>query len=131
MLIRPPLRDGRAGNEIADERMRLIVPAAIDCDGAMSPQPSVECARSAGFRIVGYYFASRVSDALARNAGRSEREQVPAPGIKGVSARLKLPARSEGFDELFYVRITPTGFDVQECAPGVERVDKAQEVEEV
>lgn len=71
-------------------------------------------AKLAGFRIRGYYFESRVSDALLRNAARAAAEQVPEVGIRGTSACLQIPTRDEGFDELYYVRMTPSGFDVQE-----------------
>lgn len=71
-------------------------------------------ARAAGFRVIGYYFESRVSDALTRNAQRSPDAQVPEKGIRGTSARLEAPERSEGFDELYYVRIIGSGFDIQE-----------------
>ena len=75
----------------------------------------ISAARSAGFRVVGYYFASRISEALQRNGQRPERERIPDVGVKGTSGRLQLPARSEGFDELYYVRLNDGGgFDVQE-----------------
>lgn len=70
-------------------------------------------AKTAGFRVVGYYFESRVSDALVRNNTRSEPARVPEVGIKGTSARLEVPSLSEGFDELWYVRIGPEGFVVE------------------
>jgi predicted kinase len=71
-------------------------------------------ARAAGFRVIGYYFESRVGDALNRNGRRPAEQQVPELGIKGTSARLELPTKGEGFDELFYVRIMESGFEVQE-----------------
>ena len=71
-------------------------------------------ARSAGFRIIGYYFQSRASDSLMRNGNRPSREQVPERGLLGTSGRLELPSLSEGFDELYYVRITDVGFEVLE-----------------
>ncbi len=77
-------------------------------------QRYITTAKSAGFRVIGYYFESRVSDAVARNSQRPTQEQIPEVGIKGTSARLELPAMSEGFDSLFYVRITGDGFEVQE-----------------
>jgi predicted kinase len=75
----------------------------------------IAAAKAAGFRVAGYYFESKVSDALVRNGGRPEPQQVPDVAIKGTSARFELPALSEGFDALFYVRLAPGGgFDVQE-----------------
>lgn len=75
-------------------------------------QPYITAARAAGFRVVGYYFESRIGDALARNDARAAAEQVPGRGIHGTHARLELPRRDEGFDELHYVRITTTGFEI-------------------
>lgn len=74
----------------------------------------IEAARGAGFRVVGYYFESRLADSLTRNAGRPAGQQVPEVGIKGTAGRLEIPAKSEGFDELFYVRLTAAGFEVLE-----------------
>jgi len=61
--------------------------------------------RKKGFRIVGYYFSSVVSQALDRNAMRPENERVPDAGIRSVHSRLQLPDYSEGFDGLFHVSI--------------------------
>lgn len=77
-------------------------------------QKYIAIAKAAGFRVVGYYFESRISDALGRNAARPITEQIPEVGIKGTSARLELPDTSEGFDELFYVQVAEAGFVVQE-----------------
>ncbi|HEX4499274.1 MAG TPA: ATP-binding protein [Thermoanaerobaculia bacterium] len=71
-------------------------------------------ARAAGFRTVGYYFQSRLADALRRNASRAGDERIPDPGVLGTYGRLELPARDEGFDELYYVRlIEPENFVVE------------------
>ncbi len=77
-------------------------------------QRYISPAKGAGFAVKGYYFESRVADALARNARRAADERVPDVGIKGTSGRLELPSFAEGFDALFYVRVTDSGFDVQE-----------------
>jgi predicted kinase len=77
-------------------------------------QRYIALAKAAGFKVIGYYFESKIRDAVTRNAGRPTDQQVPDIGIKGTSARLELPAPSEGFDQLFYVRITDSGFEVQE-----------------
>lgn len=73
----------------------------------------ITAAKSAGFPIVGYYFESRVNDAIVRNGERAEPARVPEVGIKGTSARLEIPAMNEGFDELWYVRIGSEGFIVE------------------
>ena len=84
-------------NPTREERARYIVPA-----------------KATGFRIVGYYFESKIGDALLRNSGRPDQGQVSERGIKGTAARLEIPSLSEGFDALHYVRMTPDGFEIQD-----------------
>ena len=76
----------------------------------------ITLARSAGFRVVGYYFESRLDPALLRNAQREPDERVPEAGLKGTAAKLERPRLiEEGFDALSYVRIEPGGgFQVDE-----------------
>jgi predicted kinase len=68
-------------------------------------QVYLEAAKQAGFRVVGYYFQSKVEDCQRRNAQRPEGQRIPPAGIFGAAGRLQIPSRDEGFDELFYVRI--------------------------
>jgi len=71
--------------------------------------------RAAGFRVVGYFFRSRLSEALARNALREGPERIPDAGLRRAQARLERPSREEGFDELYHVSLlTPAGFSVRE-----------------
>jgi predicted kinase len=79
-------------NVTAAERARYIAPA-----------------RAAGFKIVGFFFASRIAEALARNALRAGEARVPDRGVRGTFARLELPRRAEGFDELWFVRFGADG----------------------
>ena len=73
----------------------------------------IDPAKAAGYRIVGYYFSSSLAVALQRNAGRPE--PVPEIGIRGTYARLELPDGSEGFDELYFVRLDGSGtFEVED-----------------
>jgi predicted kinase len=65
----------------------------------------IDEAKRAGFRVIGYYFQSKVEDCKRRNEQRPLGERVPVPGILGAAGRLQIPARDEGFDELHYVRI--------------------------
>ena len=64
-------------------------------------------AKAAGFAVTGYYFESKVDDALRRNAGRPEPHRVPKPGLFGTYKRLEIPRLDEGFHALHYVRIDP------------------------
>ena len=74
----------------------------------------VRAAKAAGFRVAGYYFQSRVEDCKRRNDLRPAGQRIPLRGILGTAGRMELPARDEGFDDLFYVRIDgPNGFVVE------------------
>ncbi len=64
-------------------------------------------AKQAGFRVSGYFFESKLADALARNSTRTGKARIPDPGIRSASHRLELPSIEEGFDELFFVRLNP------------------------
>lgn len=75
-------------------------------------------AKATGFRVIGFFFRSRVSEALARNALRPPEERVPAAGIHGASGRLALPSYEEGFERLYFVRMNePHGFLVEDWKP--------------
>ena len=60
-------------------------------------------------KCVGYYFASKVQDCLARNRLRVGDARVPEVALFTTIKRLALPRYDEGFDELFYVRLLPEG----------------------
>ncbi len=68
-------------------------------------QVYIAAAKQAGFRVIGYYFQSKIEDCQLRNAQRPLKQQVPLPAILGAAGRLQLPSKDEGFDELYYVRI--------------------------
>jgi predicted kinase len=74
----------------------------------------IEAARAAGFRVEGCFLQSRREECAERNRGRPPNQRVPDAAIGGMSARLELPSRDEGFDALYFVRLLPDGFDVQE-----------------
>ena len=56
-----------------------------------------------GFRIVGYYFQSKLNDCIARNDTREK--QVDLRGILSTYNKLEMPSLEEGFDELNFVSI--------------------------
>jgi predicted kinase len=68
-------------------------------------QVCIEAARQAKFQVISYYFRSSVEDCLRRNQLRLGKERIPVPGILAAATRLQVPAKDEGFDDLFYVRI--------------------------
>ncbi|MBK7877240.1 MAG: AAA family ATPase [Planctomycetes bacterium] len=63
----------------------------------------IELARSRGFRVAGYFFRSRLHDALERNHRRRPPLRVDDELIRATSARIELPKFAEGFDELHFV----------------------------
>ena len=74
----------------------------------------IAAAREHGARVIGYYFAAEPREAIGRNRGREGKARVPNVAIFTTAKRMVLPARSEGFDELFRVTVAEEGaFDVQ------------------
>ena len=71
----------------------------------MDRKKYVDIAKSAKFRVIGYYFQSNIAEAIKKNERREGREHIPLAGIKSTHAKLELPNLDEGFDELYYVRI--------------------------
>ena len=74
----------------------------------------IAIAKTNKFKVIGYYFQSRLADALERNNQRSGKEKIPDVGIKGTYRRLSLPSVDEGFDELYYVVAENNTFTVKE-----------------
>ncbi len=70
-------------------------------------------AREHQFAAVGYYFESKIADCLVRNASRGDVDRVPDVAVLDSAKRLELPNLDEGFDQLFYVRTSATGFVVE------------------
>ena len=90
-------------NPSAEERARYIRPA-----------------RSAGFRVLGYYFDVQIKEALTRNKERTDKDHIPEKGIFGTKKRLRVPDLEEGFDLLYRVRIDEEGrFVVEEWLEGL------------
>jgi predicted kinase len=86
-------------------------PFAVDNTNASPAERErfITPAREAGFKVIGYYFSSKVQDALERNRQREGKARIHDNGIHGTVSRLKLPNKAEGFDELWYVRMDGIG----------------------
>jgi predicted kinase len=69
-------------------------------------QPLIQLGRELGAKIVGYYFEATVRQCVGRNRRRKGKAQVPDVAIFATAKRLTPPSYSEGFDELFRVRLT-------------------------
>jgi predicted kinase len=67
----------------------------------------VAAARAAGFRVVAYFFATPLREALRRNNLRKLKQKVPAIAVAGTFKTLQPPTPQEGFDEIHNVELTP------------------------
>jgi predicted kinase len=73
----------------------------------------IRLARELGARVIGYYFAATARECVGRNRGREGPARVPPVAIFTAAKRLVVPAKEEGFDELWRVAMRPEGgFDV-------------------
>ncbi|MFW6170961.1 MAG: AAA family ATPase [Planctomycetota bacterium] len=72
-------------------------------------QRYIPAAKPAGFRVVGYYFRSRVEECVRRNDSRREPDRIPEAGIRATHDKLEPPRFDEGFDELYHVKIVDRG----------------------
>ena len=73
----------------------------------------IEAARRHGARVVGYYFATPLADALVRNAARRGRARVPDVGVRAIAKRMCRPHPAEGYDELYVVRLAGPEFAIE------------------
>jgi predicted kinase len=73
----------------------------------------ISLAKANKFKVIGYYFQSKLADALSRNSQRHGNENIPEVGIKGTFNKLVKPDPEEGFDELYYVEIDNNEFIVK------------------
>ncbi|MEZ5672987.1 MAG: hypothetical protein R3E08_11665 [Thiotrichaceae bacterium] len=74
----------------------------------------IALAKPLGFNIIGYYFQSKVKEAIARNNLRQGKACIPEKGIFATQRRLEIPNYSEGFDQLYGVALVENnGFTVQ------------------
>lgn len=67
-------------------------------------------AKSHGYEVIGFFFQSILKDCIARD-GMRERH-VPSHAISCTQNKLQMPEYSEGFDKIYFVRITDKGFEI-------------------
>ncbi len=63
-------------------------------------------ARGAGFRLVAYFFATPLREAMRRNNLRKLQKKIPSAAVAGTFNKLERPAMEEGFDEIHTVELT-------------------------
>ena len=111
------LKSRKREKALLDECLASKKPFVIDNTNASSEERHrfIAPAKAAGYRVTGYYFSSKVEEALERNRHREGADRIREQGIFGAAGRLVLPCWSEGFDELWYVRMDgDCGFIVDE-----------------
>ncbi|MCB9878149.1 MAG: AAA family ATPase [Planctomycetes bacterium] len=111
-MLRTPHRE----QELFTTLLRIGQPLVVDNTNVSVEQRQrfVAPARAAGFRVEGYYLASKLADCLPRNAAREGAARIPDVGVVDAASRLERPQLAEGFDRLYYVCMTEQGFTVEE-----------------
>lgn len=66
------------------------------------------------YKVIAYYFQSKVKQSIARNDNRVGKEKIPQAGILSTYNRMELPSAKEGYDEMFYVQIVNNQFITKE-----------------
>jgi predicted kinase len=66
------------------------------------------------YKVIGYYFQSKLTESLERNNKRQGKENISEIGVKATFKKLEVPDLAEGFDELYYVEIENDGFTIKE-----------------
>jgi len=74
----------------------------------------IALAKAEGYRVVGYFFQSVISDCIARNRNRIGKLRVPDIAIASKSTELELPRFDEGYDALYFVKLDDDEFIVEE-----------------
>ena len=72
-------------------------------------QRYIEVAREAGYKVSGYFFESKLRDCIVRNNMRDGKARIPENAIAATSNKMEMPSRSEGFDDLYFVKWNGTG----------------------
>jgi predicted kinase len=103
-------------NKNPNRRQKQLIEAALQAGSSVvvdNTNPTVEerralilLGREYGARIVGYYFDCAVRECLDRNRQRAGKARVPDVALYAAAKKLMRPSYSEGFDEIYRVRIT-------------------------
>lgn len=74
----------------------------------------IEKAKKYKYKIIGYYFSSKIQKSIERNNKREDKKRIPEIGIKGTFSKLELPKLEDGFDELHFVKLSENKFEIIE-----------------
>lgn len=107
-LLKTRKRVGSALQKCIDEHLDCVIDNTNPTkeDRARYIIPGKNC----GFRVIGYFMQSKLSECLVRNEKRER--QVPKKGILATYNKIEMPSLQEGFDELNFVSIENGGFKI-------------------
>ena len=74
----------------------------------------IEAGKASQYKIIGYFMQSRLQECIERNDARQGKEKIPSIAIACTSNKLERPDYEEGFDELYFVKITEGKFTVSD-----------------
>ena len=74
----------------------------------------IQFSKSMGIPVIGYYFRTNVQRSLEWNNTRTGKECISKVGILGTYKKLEIPSLEEGFDQLYYVDVIDSHFEIQE-----------------
>jgi predicted kinase len=108
-----PPSTNKESRQVREIRAALGVGKSVVVDNtnpAVADRASIiVIARELGARVIGYFFTATTREAVGRNRGREGKARVPNVAIFAIGKRIVPPARSEGFDELYAVKIVADG----------------------
>ena len=74
----------------------------------------IQRAKAHQFEVISYYFETDLVSTLQRNSQREGKANIPEKGVQATFRKLEIPHTSEGFDEIFKVKlIENNGFSIQ------------------
>lgn len=73
-------------------------------------QRYIGLAKEYGYQVIGVFMQSVIKDCIARNERRENK--VPTLAIPATQNKLQLPSLEQGFDALYFAKITNDGFDI-------------------
>lgn len=87
--------------------------------GKADREKYIRLANENRYKVIGYYFQSKLDTAIERNKTRIGMEKISDAGLRGTYAKLEIPTFDEGFNELYYVELSNNNFIIKEWSDEV------------
>ncbi|MDQ6659642.1 MAG: ATP-binding protein [Chloroflexota bacterium] len=116
-LLRNNKKPGRRQAQLIEEALQAGRSVVVDNTNATLVERHllIVQGRMHGAKIIGYYFESQVQHCIERNKQRTGKAKVPVVALYATAKKLVPPSLSEGFDELYTVRIGENStFEIEE-----------------